>query len=74
VTLVGEVCAGIGTCPTTSSRSEEEEVEEVGERTGLIVLSDPWDIRAWEVMPRFSRKRRRMLLASCNNLHAGSNR
>jgi hypothetical protein len=36
MTLEGEICAGIGTCPTTSSRGEEEEVEEAEERTGLI--------------------------------------
>jgi len=36
MTLVDEVFAGIGTCPTTSSRGEKEEVEEAEERIGLI--------------------------------------
>jgi hypothetical protein len=35
MTLVGEVCAGIETCPATSSRGGEEEAE-AEERTGLI--------------------------------------
>ena len=52
MTLLGEVCAGIGTCPTTSLGGEEEEGEEVEERIGLIryqgVRSYAWVLEVQE--------------------------